>query len=136
VIAVEARVTRALLDALAEHAGVKAALGDPVRIKEGDGDMPAFPYLEMREHDSRPAGSAGVPGSEHFIDLSVASRNDEGMGSMEGIASVRTALEDIELVMTGWRCVLIRPLYCDMIRGSPGAWRTIMRIQIVVEAAS
>ncbi len=128
-------MSRALLDALTAHDGVKAVLGDPVRIRDGDGDRPAYPFIQMIRQEFRPAGSAGFPASENTLDLAVFSRNDNGMGSREGIDAVLDAIRDSGLEMDGWRTVLIAPVLADVMPSSPGIWRGILRVRIVVEAA-
>ena len=57
-----------------------------------------------------------------------------GVGSREVIGAVRTALDAAELVLDGWRCVLLLPVFVDTLREGIGRWRTVMRIKAVVEA--
>ncbi len=50
------------------------------------------------------------------------------------IGAVRTALDAAELVLDGWRCVLLLPIFVDTLRENVGRWRTVMRLKAVVEA--
>ncbi len=133
--AAEALVEQALLDLLAADAGVQAALGDPIRVKTGDADRPAYPFLEIAAHQSRTTDVAGFAGGEHIIDLAVTSFNDKGQGGLAGLGAVRAALRDARLSMDGWRDVLITPIFADILRAAPGLWRAILRLRIVIEEA-
>ena len=132
--AVEQALESAILAVLAADEGVMAVLGDPVRVVDVDSPQPAFPYLEIVRHLSEPAGAAGSDASEHRIDPAASSRLDGGVGSREFIGAVRTALDAAELVLDGWRCVLLLPVFVDSLRENVGRWRTVMRIKAVVEA--
>lgn len=131
---VEQALESAILAVLAADEGVKAVLGDPVRVIDVDSPQPAFPYLEIARHLSEPAGAADSQASEHRIDLAANSRLDGGVGSREVIGAVRTALAAAELTLDGWRCVLLLPVFVDTLRESVGRWRTILRLKAVVEA--
>ncbi len=122
----------AVLDA---DEGVTAILGSPLRVLEVESPQPAFPYLEIVRHQSVPSGSAGVEASEHRIDLAAVSRMDRGAGCMAVIGAIRLALETGELVLDGWRCTLLAPVFVDTLRVGVGRWRTILRLKAVVEAA-
>jgi hypothetical protein len=53
---------------------------------------------------------------------------------MEAMHAVRAALDGAELVMDGWRCVLLLPVYLDATRTRPGLWRALLRLKAIVEA--
>lgn len=132
---IEVLLEQAVVDLLAADAGVRAALGDPVRVKMGDGERPPYPFVEIVAHQSRPADATGFAGSEHIIDIAVSSFNDRGQGGFAGLGAIRAALSDSELAMNGWRSVLVIPVFADVLRGAPGLWRAILRLRIVVEEA-
>jgi hypothetical protein len=48
---------------------------------------------------------------------------------------VRTALGEAELAMTGWRCVLLVPLFSDAARSGVQVWRGLLRLKAVVESS-
>jgi hypothetical protein len=131
----EQALQSAVLQALAMAAGVKAALGNPVRVLDRDDPYPAFPYLEVARHTSEPAGTSGVEASEHRIDLVVVSRNDGGQAGAAALAAMRAALATDGLPMEGWRCVLALPVFSDVLNQGRGRWRAILRIRALVEAA-
>lgn len=131
----ESVLERAILEVLAADAGVKAVLGDALRVGELGSPLPAYPYLEIARHTSEPRGGVDVEANEHRIDLVVVSRDLGGKQAKEALATVRAALMSAELVMDGWRCVLLVPLFSDATRQRIGLWRALLRVKVVVEAA-
>ena len=123
----------ALLAALGAHAGVTGALGDSLRVLDVASPQPAYPYLEIVRHQSQPAGSAGCEGSAHTIDMAVVSRDEGGALARETMAQVREALRDAELVMDGWRCTLLLPVFGDTMRQAIGRWRSVLRVKALLE---
>lgn len=124
----------AILALLGADSGVAELLGSPLRVVDVESAKPHYPYLEIARHQSVPAGATGVEASEHRIDLAVVSRLDGGAASVAAIAAARAALAGGELVMDGWRCVLLVPLFVDTLRENVSRWRTILRVKAVVEA--
>jgi Protein of unknown function (DUF3168) len=135
VSAAEQALESGILAVLAADVGVMAVLGDPVRVLEAESPRPSFPYLEITRHQSVPAGSAGVEAREHRLDLAAVSRLDQGVDSRAAIGAVRAALEAGTLVLDGWRCTLLVPVFVDTFREAVGRWRTILRLKAMVEAA-
>jgi hypothetical protein len=133
-VSAEEALEAAIMAVLAGDAEVAELLGDPLRVMETGGPAPAFPYLEVARHESVDAGAAGLEASEHRIDLAVVSRDSGGKRVKAAMAAVRTALKDAELAMTGWRCVLVVPVFCDAARSGIEMWRAMMRLKAVVEA--
>lgn len=124
-----------MLEAIAGDVAVKALLGDRVRVGELGSPLPAYPYLEIARHVSEPRDGVDVEASEHRVDLVVVSRDMGGVQAKEALAAVRAALTSAELSMTGWRCVLLVPLFSDATRQRIGLWRALLRVKAVVEAA-
>ena len=133
-VSAEEALEAAILAVLAEDVAVSGMLGDPLRVV-GVGPAPAFPYLEMARHERVDAGSAGVDAGEHRIDLAVMCRDTGGVRVRAAIAAVRAALDGAELAMTGWRCVLLVPVFTDAARSGVHVWRGLLRLKAVVEAA-
>lgn len=131
----EQALESAVLQVLVADAGVREALGDPVRVLDQDDPYPAFPYLEVARHGSEPAGSSSVEASEHRIDVVAVSRNDRGKAGVAALAAMRVALAGASLSMEGWRCVLVLPVFSDVLYQGRGRWRAVLRIKAVVEAA-
>ncbi|HEX5006312.1 MAG TPA: DUF3168 domain-containing protein [Hyphomonadaceae bacterium] len=129
----EEALETAILAVLAEDAEVAGLLGDPLRLL-GAGPKPAFPYLEVVRHQSVDASAADVDASEHRIDLAVTSRDGGGARVKAAIAAVRAALANAELAMTGWRCVLLVPVFSDAARSDIEIWRGLLRLRALVEA--
>lgn len=124
----------AILAALAEDGAVTGILGNPLRVM-GAGPAPAFPHLEVVRHAWIDTGSAGVEASEHRIDLAVMCPDMSGARVRAAIGAVRAALGEAELVMEGWRCVVLVPLFADTVRGGVQIWRGLLRMKAVVEAS-
>ncbi|MDP3495851.1 MAG: DUF3168 domain-containing protein [Hyphomonadaceae bacterium] len=124
-----------MLAVVAASNEVKALLGDPVRVIETGAPLPAYPYLEVARHFSEPAGGVDAEASEHRVDLVVVSRDLGGAQAKEALAAVRSALTNAELVMTGWRCVLLLPVFADATRQRVGVWRALLRMKAIVETA-
>ena len=125
----------AIMDLLAMDAEVADLLGDPLRVMELGGPRPAFPYLEVVRHQSEPTGSVGVEASEHRVDIAVVSRDVGGMQAKEAMAAVRVALSGERPEMEDWTCVLLFPMFADIVRQASGHWRALLRLKAVVEAA-
>ena len=123
----------AILAALGTHAGVTAVLGDPLRVLDVASPQPAHPYLEIFRHQSQPSGSAGCNGSAHTVDMAVVSRDEGGALARETMAQVREVLRDSELVIDGWRCTLLLPVFGDTMRQAIGRWRSVLRVKAVIE---
>lgn len=129
----EGAVEGAILSALEADDAVRAALGHPLRIRDEGSERPAFPFLEWVRQESRPAGCAGVEASEHRIDLGVVTRMGAEAEGREALDAVRAALTRESVVMEGWRCVLLFPVYCDYVRTKEKGRRGLLRIRVVVE---
>lgn len=119
-----------MLLAIAEDAGVRQKLGDPLRFEEIGGPRPAFPFLEFVRHSSRELDDEG---SEHLVDFAVVSRRLGGREALEAMGAVRAALVGAALVMEGWWCVVLTPVFLDATRTQPGLWRALLRVKAVVE---
>lgn len=132
-VSAEVALETALVAALAADEGVQAVLGDPARVSRRGGELPAYPYLEVTRHSSEPSGAAGVEGTDHRVDLAIVSRNDGGIGGLDAMAAVRQALVTLELAMTGWRCILLAPVFMDQLRQGGGVYRAILRVRALVE---
>ncbi len=130
----ESALEGAILAALAASEEVKALLGEPLRVGETGSALPAYPYLEVARHMCEPAGGVEAEASEHRVDLVVVSRDLGGSQAKAALAAVRSALTNAELVMDGWRCVLLLPLFADATRQRVGLWRALLRMKAVVEA--
>lgn len=131
----EAALEGAIVEALEADAGVAALLGDPLRLI-GKGDpYPAFPYIEIARHVSEPAGASGVEASEHRVDLVVVSRDDGGDAGKAAVAAMRSALSAASFPMEGWRCVLVLPVFSDVLNAGRGRWRAVLRVKAIVEEA-
>jgi len=132
----EAALEAAILSLLASDAGVRAALGDPLRVSEAGEGRPAYPYLEVGQHVSEPRDVAEIEASEHRIDLHIMSRTGGRQAAKGAVAAARAALRDGVLAMDGWRCVLLAPAFTDLMWLRAGnIFRGHLRVRAIVEAA-
>lgn len=132
----EEALETAILAALAADAGVAAALGEPLRLLDLASPLPGYPYLEIARRQSQPNDSAGCESVIVTVDLVVTSRDEGGRIARAAIAEVRRALTEADIVMDGWRCVLLLPVFADALREAPGRWRAILRVRAIVERES
>lgn len=123
----------ALLAKLAGDAAVKALLGDPPRVFDAAVARPAYPYLEIVRHESQPVDSAGAEADEHTIDFALFANERGRMELKEAVAAVRAALKGEPPEMEGWRCVLLFPLFADMVQTRFGRWRAMLRVRAIIE---
>jgi hypothetical protein len=129
---VEGALEGAIVAALAVDADVKALLGDPPRVFEAARARPAFPYLEIARHEVTAADSAAVDANEHRIDLAIVTREGGRTPAREALRAVRAALAEPP-EMDQWRCVLLLPVFADMVRTRFDGWRAILRLKAVTE---
>lgn len=65
--------------------------------------------------------------------MAVVSRDEGGALARETMAQVREVLRDSELVIDGWRCTLLLPVFGDTMRQAIGRWRSVLRVKAVIE---
>lgn len=130
----ECAVQKAVLGALRSDEGVRAVFGAPPRIYDDETQGPAYPFATLERHETRPAGSAGVPGLEHTLTFAVASRFGGRAYAKEAMGVMRAAIEAASITPDGQRIVLALPTYGDVFRTRDRqAFRGILRIRIISE---
>ena len=78
-----------------------------------------------------------LPGQDVFTVPSMAAKIEALMRCL-GVGfvpepQVRDALRDAGLVMDGWRCTLLLPVFGDTMRQAIGRWRSVLRVKAVIE---
>lgn len=130
----ESDVSQAVLQALRADADVQAVFGIPARIFDVDARRNIYPYALLERHETRPAGSAGVAGTEHIITFSIASRFGGRRYARDALGALRAAIERADLVVEGQRVVLAYASYGDVFRTQDRqTLRGVLRIRIVSE---
>lgn len=130
----EAALEVAILSLLAADAGVRAALGDPLRVSEAGEGRPAYPYLEVAQHVSEPRDAADAEASEHRVDIYMLSRAGGRQAAKDAVAAARAALRNGALAMEGWRCILLAPAFTDLMWLRAGnVFRAHLRVRAIIE---
>lgn len=133
----ESRVQKAVMTALRTDADVRRVFGTPPRVYDDETRGPAYPYVTLERHETRPAGSAGVAGMEHTLTFAVASRFGGRAYAKEAMGALRAALERAEIAPEGQKVVLAYPTYGDVFRTQDRqAFRSILRLRIISEEAA
>lgn len=130
----EAALQQALLDAAKADAAVRALLGDPARIFDGETDGAAFPYAVLERHEVAERSSAGVPGQSHTVSFGVRSRYGGRRAAMEVVGALRASLETAVITLPQQRIVLLQTVYADVMR-TPDltAFRGVLRVRVITE---
>ncbi len=129
----EVALEAAMLAAIRADAGVKSVLGDPARVFDAAVARPAFPFMEIVRQQARPIGGVDAPTWEHTFDLAIRTSVGGREQAKEALIAVRGALEDGEIEMSGFRCLLVVVLLADVVRQSPTLWRALIRVRMIVE---
>lgn len=102
----------ALGAALAADAGVKAVLGDPVRLYARRSARAAFPHASWGRAQSVARGADGVDLIEHRLTLDVWCREEEPEAV---IGALRAALAGMDIELPApWVLVSLVPAYADV----------------------
>jgi hypothetical protein len=124
----------AILAALRSDAGVKAALGDPVRIYDVPPMDIGFPFAVLERADCRPWGGMPVEGDEHTLSIHIWSRYGGAREAKQITAAIRSVLQDAVLSVEGHRLVNLRVTYADHFRGADARTQHgIVRLRAVTE---
>ena len=130
----EAEVQKAVLAALRADPDVQAIFGDPARIYDDETPGPAYPFVVLERHETRPNNSSCVAGTEHTIILAISSRYGGRTLAREAMGTLRAAIECADLMVTNQVIVLALPVYGDVFRTRDlQTFRSILRIRIISE---
>lgn len=134
-VSVIVEVERAVLDALRMDAGVQAVLGVKPRIFDGDAEKPAYPFLELARHTVEDISAASAAMWRHEIDLAVMTSVGGRAEAKAAADAVRAVIDASELAIDGYRCVVARTPFLDVMRASTHFWRALVRVRMIVEEA-
>ncbi|MEM6627993.1 MAG: DUF3168 domain-containing protein, partial [Pseudomonadota bacterium] len=112
----ETALQDAILTAVRADAGVKSIFGDPARVFDEPVSAPVYPYAQVSLHELRPGGGADTPSAEHRIDLQVLTRWASRRDAKDAMGVLRKAIEDAEIAPSGYRIVLLFPVFSDVVR--------------------
>lgn len=117
-------------------AGVKAALGDPVRFYDERPPNAALPCVTFGRFESRAADAAATSALEHVITLNVWSRQGGRAETLDALAALRAALHDAALSVDGRTLVLISAVSSDAFRAGDGQTsQGVLRLRVITEEA-
>lgn len=133
----EASVQRAVMAAMRADEDVRDVFGTPPRIYDDETESPAYPFARLERHETRPAGSACVAGTEHTLSFSVTSRFGGRVYAKEAIGALRAAMERAEITPERQTIIMVLPTYGDVFRTNDRkAFRGIFRLRIISEEAA
>jgi hypothetical protein len=131
-----AQATRlALTDAFGADAGVRAALGHPVRLSEAP-PKGALPAAVWRRWETRPLGASLSHTEEHTVTLEILTREAGVEQARAAVAALVAAANGLQPVSEQVRIILVLPVYSDVLRPSDQrGWYGIVRLKVIAEAA-
>lgn len=112
---------QALYATLLADDGLKAIVGDPVRLYD---DVPAgatFPFITFGDSDIRDWSTKDGPGAEHTVTLNVWSRYEGHMEAQLILEAIEAALEDAAPTLSGHTLVNLLFVSGQIIRDPDGA---------------
>jgi hypothetical protein len=126
----------ALRSAALADAGIKSVLGDPVRLYDDPPPDPVFPYATLGAIETRNLDSSEAPALEHVLTLNVWSRHGGRAEALDVIATLRAALHDAGLSITGRNLVLLFAGASDVSRAGDGrTTQGVLRLRAITEPA-
>lgn len=85
-------------------------------------------------HQSEDAGAAGIEAQRHRIDLRIETRPAARDDAKAALQAVRDALAAATAAPAGWRCVLMIPVFADVLEARAGAsFAAVLRLVAVIE---
>lgn len=123
----------AMAAALAADSGMKALVGDPVRLHDDVPRNPVYPFLTLGEGGEIDWSVQGFEGVEVRAVATVWSRYAGRKEVKLIVDRIRIVLHDASLAVSGWRLVNLRRESTEFARGPGGAYRGVARFRAVLE---
>jgi hypothetical protein len=124
----------AIFTALTADANVKSVLGDPARVYDEVPRSTAMPYLVIGDGKENDWSTSTDTGTEHALVLHVWSRARGRKESKTVTATVRAALDDAALALTGHKLIGIKHQSSEFLRQTDGqTYHAIMKFRAVTE---
>lgn len=124
----------AIFTALSGDANVKSVLGDPPRLYDEVPRNAAMPYLVIGDGKESDWSTSTDTGTEHALVLHVWSRARGRKESKTVTATVRAALDDAALALTGHKLIGIKHQSSEFLRQTDGqTYHAIMKFRAVTE---
>jgi hypothetical protein len=126
---------QAIFARLSADAALLALLGGP-RVYDDVPQGAAFPYLTLGQSVARDWSTGSDDGSEHILTVHAWSKAGGKREVLEILGSVRAALHDTGLTLTGHRLVNLRHEHSEARRDPDGdVYHGIARFRAVTEPA-
>lgn len=123
-----------ILAALRADADLQTLLGSPARIFDDETRAALFPYVVLERCERRDASAASVSGAEHRLQFATLSRAGGQTEAKALLATLRSAVQRMELTLSRQRVILVHPTYSDVMRApNRQVLRGVMRVRIVTE---
>ena len=125
---------QALYAALLADAGLKALVGDPVRLYDDVPAGAAFPFITFGDSDIRDWSTMTEQGAEHTVTLNVWSRYEGHKEAQDILDALEAALQDAPLSLTGHALINLQFVSSQIIRDPDGATtHGTLRLRAVTE---
>jgi len=124
----------AIFAALSVDTNVKSVLGDPPRIYDEVPRNAAMPYLVIGDGKENDWSTSTDTGTEHVLILHIWSRARGRKESKTVAATVRDALDDADLALTGHSLIGIKHQSSEFLRQTDGqTYHAVMKFRAVTE---
>lgn len=132
--AVEGQFLAALAAALGADPGVRAILGDPLRLTEREGEKLAFPFASFGEVQARSQDSAGARGFELALSVHVWVREGGRGLAYAALAALRENVHGRDLALPDFHVSLLLVAFTDVFRDADAVTtHGVMRLRALCE---
>lgn len=108
----ESALRQSIEAALRADTGVRAVLGDPVRLYEIRSRMAAYPHASWGRAQTRIRDGDGAAMLEHRLTLDIWCRDDDAVAVT---GQLRAALRELDISLPdGWALLSLIPVYTDV----------------------
>ncbi|MEM9938108.1 MAG: DUF3168 domain-containing protein [Pseudomonadota bacterium] len=130
----DADLLRSVIDDLRLDPDLQGVLGTPARIFDDETQGAAYPYVVLERHERLPADASEVCGAEHRLSFASYSRFGGRSEAREILGALRTAIERVQLTLSGQRIVLAHVTYSDAMRTRDRrSFRGVLRARVITE---
>lgn len=119
---------------LSDNPDVKAKFGNPVRLVSGEAARAAYPFIRFERHEVRSRDPSGQGPDEHRISVDIISRSGGRTEAGDLVALVLEVLRSANRSLSGYRIVLLHPVFSDVFQLRDGiSHRGALRLKVLIE---